>query len=72
MKTSHRLTSSVINLETREIFVTNSTLHPDAVWLEQQTCNFLLCGEKHLNNLVREFVRYHNDNDNAPLSDRGF
>ncbi len=31
-----------INLETREIFVTNSTLHPNAAWVEQQARNFLM------------------------------
>ncbi|WP_146374414.1 integrase core domain-containing protein [Symmachiella macrocystis] len=31
-----------INVETREIFVTNSTAHPDSAWVTQQARNFLM------------------------------
>ncbi len=31
-----------INVETREIFVSNSTAHPDSAWVTQQARNFLM------------------------------
>ena len=48
-----------IHLDTREIFVTNSTLHPDAAWVEQQARNFLL----HADDLVDKPTHLIRDRD---------